>query len=568
MGQLFGRSTKTAVPLDLQVQLNNMKADDALQVDSRQAGGGKPPRSYYQVRADKGAKWDIPNNDVETVKHALLERVFYVKKNGKFQRPPRPWTSAKAMKKPEKERWNYGVEHVSQQLAGFSDALSRIAKRREVCSPMTVREFVDSYGGQKHKVYQAAAESLEDKPFNYRDADVKVFTKDEYLKPGGAPRAIQPRSSRFNVNLGRYLKPIEHTVFEAIDEIYDASGEHRTVAKGMNMIERGQTIAKMWEKYANPIAVGLDASRFDQHVHEVLLAFEHKHYGLFVEDTGCGDLPPLQLLLALTRKNVGYYRGKDGRIKYKVRGSRMSGDMNTSLGNVLIMCALMHAYLTSKGLETKVSLLNDGDDCVLIMDRRNLAEFRDGLEEWFEEMGLTMCYDGIYTTLEDVEFCQAHPVRNSEVGWMLVPRPTKRLYSDLVSTKLLGSRKVYTKWLGAVAGCGMASSRGVPVFASFYRWLGQGATPYIPQDGSSFKSFRMTLIDGMNMKYREPTIEERISFYFAYDITPSEQLVMESYYDTLPAPIWTKPEQLVGRHLDPIQWLAPPEQKEEPAYMN
>lgn len=562
MGQCKGISTRSSVPQELQDTLAGREADDVLLYKPRQVGGQKLPRVYYQVRADKGAKWDIPNNDIETVKHALLERVYFVKKDGKYQRPPRPWTSEAALQQPEENRQEYARQVFNGRLSRFSSEMEKVANTNELCSPMTVDEFVDSYGGHKHKVYAAAAESLKVAPFNNADAKVKVFTKDEYLKPGGTPRAIQPRSPRFNVNLGRYLKPIEHKVFEAIDKVFDATGEHRTVAKGMNMIERGNTIANMWKEFADPVAIGLDASRFDQHVHSLALEFEHSFYGKFVESTGDG-LPPLKHLLRLTRLNVGAYLGKDGEIRYKVKGNRMSGDMNTSLGNVLIMCALMYSYLLSKGLLNKARLLNDGDDCVLIMDRRNLGEFREGLEEWFSEMGFTMCYDGVYTSLEKVEFCQARPMRNHECGWLLVPRPSKRLYSDLVSTKQLHSKKVYRKWLGAVAGCGMASSRGVPVFSSFYRWLSTGANPYIPEEGDKFHSFRMTLVAGMNMKYREPTLDERISFYFSHDISPVEQIVLEQYYDNLPPPLWTKPEESVPRVWDPITSLCPPEQKEE-----
>jgi hypothetical protein len=206
-------------------------------------------RTYYQVDAGRGASWDIPNNDLGTVHHAIAERVFFVKKNGKFQRPPRPISE----------------DFVMQRLAGFDRKMDRFALEFPLASPMTTDEFVGSYGGAKRKVYQAAADSLNDRKFSSRDARVKCFTKDEYMKPGGAPRAIQPRSPRFNVLLGRYLKPIEHRVFQCIDLIFDPSGEHRTVAKGMNMIDLGRTIAKMWNKHSQPVALLVDASRFDQH---------------------------------------------------------------------------------------------------------------------------------------------------------------------------------------------------------------------------------------------------------------------------------------------------------------
>ena len=120
---------------------------------------------------------------------------------------------------------------------------------------------------------------------------------------------------------------------------------------------------------------------------------------------------------------------------------------------------------------------------------------------------------------------------------------------------------MYRKQIGAIAGCGQAASSGIPVFQSFYQWLGRGATPWIPDVGSVYHKFRQDLIDNMETKYREPTIDERISFYFSFDITPEEQILLESYYNSLPDPVYTEPDRLF-RGLNTIQYLAPPEQKE------
>jgi hypothetical protein len=353
---------------------------------------------------------------------------------------------------------------------------------------------------------------------------------------------------------------LEHRIFEAIDEIFDPLKQHRTVAKGMNMIERGNVIASMWNSFADPIAVGLDASIFDQHINRLLLQHEHSIYHMW--STGHGEgLPNLRTLLANQLTNRGSYHGVDGKLRYIVSGCRMSGDMNTSLGNVIIMCSLMHAYFESKGLLGQIKLLNDGDDCVIIMDRRNLEKFQEGLGDWFLEMGLTMEYDGIYKTLEEIEFCQSRPVKYGVDGYRLVPRPTKRLYSDLITTKDVRSKKVFGKQIGAIAGCGMACSSGLPIFQSFYKWLGRGATPWIPSQGDHYFKFRQELIDGLELKERSPSWDERISFYFAFDITPSEQLLVEKYYDSLPDPIYLKPTFSPPRTLASILNLVPPEQK-------
>ena len=142
----------------------------------------------------------------------------------------------------------------------------------------------------------------------------------------------------------------------------------------------------MWERYACPTAVGLDASRFDQHINKLLLKFEHMVYKMWSELEG-DDLPPLWILLQAQLDNCGIYVGMDGILRYKVDGCRMSGDMNTSLGNVIIMCSLMYSFFEHKNMLGEISLLNDGDDCVIIMERSNVEWFLEGLEDWFLEMG-------------------------------------------------------------------------------------------------------------------------------------------------------------------------------------
>lgn len=534
-------------------------ASEKFQVRKARQVGEANPRNYFRIDGEVGPSWDIPNNDIESVSHAVLERVFFVKSpKGGFQRAPKPWDHPSVIDEPNPRK--AAEEKMRSRFRKFVAKMQSAANNHGKVSPMTDQEFLDSYGGAKRRCYEAAVESFRDRPLEERDCEVKVFTKDEYRKPGGAPRAIQPRSPRYNVKLGRHIKHLEHKIFDAIDEIFDPSRSHRTVAKGMNMNTRGETIAKMWSEFNDPIAVGLDASRFDQHINKILLDNEQRIYQMWAVGHGA-DLPSLKSLLRAQLVNKGCYRGKDGKLKYQVQGCRMSGDMNTSLGNVVVMCMLMYAYFSHKGLLGKVRLLNDGDDCVIIMDRKYLKPFIHGLTDWFLEMGLTMEFDGIYHSLESIEFCQSRPVLING-KYRLVPRPTKRLYSDVITTKRIDVKKVYLKQVGAIAGCGLAASSGLPVFQSFYSWLGRGATPWIPEQGNHYFKYRQELVKGMDVKTREINWEDRISFYFAYDITPSEQILLEQYYESKPDPIWCEPTSDPIRHLDTAQYLAFPQQQE------
>ena len=46
----------------------------------------------------------------------------------------------------------------------------------------------------------------------------------------------------------------------------------------MNADKQGQVLRSMWEEFDSPVGVGLDASRFDQHVSMAALKVEHDHW--------------------------------------------------------------------------------------------------------------------------------------------------------------------------------------------------------------------------------------------------------------------------------------------------
>jgi len=536
------------------------RTGNSISVKPSRQGNVRRARDYYRLNGGCGPHWDIPNNDIESVEHAILERVFFTKGENGFAPAPKPWHHDTYSNHSIKDRKRLASEHVKTVTQSFRNRMKREIRCGGKVSPLTEDQFLNCYGGAKRRVYQSAIRSLSEKPLTNVDCRVKTFTKDEYRKPKGAPRAIQPRSPRFNVYLGRHIKHMEHDLFKYIDKVFDDSGDHRTVAKGMNLDERGQVIHDMWTSFSDPVAVALDASRFDQHINTDLLDFEFEFYREM--SSGSEDLPSLDSLLKHQRINRGRYYGKDGKIKYTVEGNRMSGDMNTSCGNVIIMCGLMYSYLDSKSLRTRVKLLNDGDDCVVIMERKTLRLFLSGLEDWFLRMGIKMIVEGVHNCLEEIDFCQSRPVRVNG-SYRLVPRPSKRLYSDLVTTKPIAFRKVYNKWVGAVAGCGLAGAGDVPIFREFYGWLAKSSTPWIPEVGDTYYRYRDSQVNGMETGKRSISWATRISFFLAFDIPPKHQIMVEQYFRSLEPLTWSSPTDELGTlRLHPIMWLIPPEQVE------
>jgi hypothetical protein len=514
---------------------------------ARQADTPFNPRVFHKVNNLFGACGDMPNNDVASALHGLIERVYCVELKGEFQRPPLPCPElGRSAEAAVERRKTFGQRSLPFQTA-FKRSFNRLYSGERV-SPATLPEFLGKYGGAQLKRYTQAAKSFDIEPFSKSDAKISMFTKDEHRdwkysetlgkwvpKP---PRAIQTRSPRYHVAIGTYLDPIEERIYAILDDMF-ADGPHptRTVAKGMNLNQRGETIKAKWDKFSDPVAIGLDAARYDQHQHVDLLHEEHKVYRMMVDgESPEPSVPPLEELLAQQLWNKGKYKSKTGTIKYSVVGCRMSGDKNTSLGNIINMLHLMFRYLKLE-MKARFELLNDGDDNVLIVERKDLQRIKDTIQPWFLEQGITMKIEGIFNELEEIEFCQTHPVEING-KYKLVPNPHKRLYSDLMTTKQIATAKPYAKWLGAVAGCGAAASEGVPIAQAYYQWVATGAKPYMPREGTHYYRYRDELVAGMIPRCSEVSLENRISYFWAYGITPQDQVLIEQSFDTMPPPVW------------------------------
>jgi hypothetical protein len=381
--------------------------------------------------------------------------------------------------------------------------------------------------GRKKQVYEEAWRSLADEPVCASDAELKTFVKAEKLdldsKTDPVPRVIQPRTPRFNLSVGRYIKACEKMVYKAIDKVF---GEV-TVMKGLNADVRGRAIAKKWFSYDDPVAIGLDAKRFDQHVSEALLKFEHSVYNAIFRDA------ELRGLLRMQLRNVGRVLCADGAIKYVKRGTRASGDMNTSLGNVLLMCLAMRAYLRTK--RCRASLVNDGDDCVLICERRDEGNFED-LGAWFEQLGMVMARETAVDEIEQIEFCQSHPVLTNEGTYRMVRDPRKVLTKDVLSVKPINNASDHQFYRRAMGMCGLSLAGDMPIFYEFYQMLLRGTTKrdMLNRKGQErlvpLETGMQYLAVGMKQKCEPPNALVRVSFAIAFDLMPDFQEALEEQY--------------------------------------
>lgn len=443
----------------------------------------------------------VNNPDVGTLATSILTRVLMCKVGDSYVSPPLPSRS-----------------HVRSKLAVCKSKLGNF-----ITTPEPYESVVEQYVGRKRRIYEEARLSLSRKDVNSKDATINPWVKPEKVPPTGAPRCIQSRNARHCLAVGSYIKHIEHRIYDEIAEMF---GDGPTVMKGFNVQQVGRIAAGKWNSFKVPVAVGLDATKFDMHVSPEILQWEHDIYLKIYN----GD-PRLRRLLNRQMNNVARGYCADGKLKYKTKGKRCSGDMNTALGNCIIMCCMVYAYAHEKRVDIK--LMNNGDDCVVFMESSDLSRFNAGLDEWFLEMGFRMVAEQPCFELCEIEFCQMHPVSTVN-GWTMVRNIPKTLHKDLLSLIPLRNSTEMKEFFGAIGECGVSLTHGVPILSSFYRRLRELGTCNTKfGEVVLLNSGARMLAKGIDRVEDTITPEARCSVWKAWGILPDHQVALESYFATM-----------------------------------
>jgi len=460
------------------------------------------PRTLYSLtELSPTLNLGINNADINTLAAALLERMYYCKVKGEFVSPPKVDVR-------QFQRLNY-----------FRDKVARICGS---AAPVSLQQVVEMYSGRKRKIYDNAMKQYIQVGMKSSDAHLYAFVKVEKVDPTKAPRCIQPRKPIYNVRLARYIKPIEHRVYKAIDKVF---GDGPTVIKGYNVDRIARIMRGKWKSFSRPVAIGLDAMKFDMHVSDVALAWEHSLYNLIYRSRELLELLHHQI----HQKGVG--RCKDGKLRYRVRGRRASGDMNTALGNCFIMCSMVHAYAKERNI--KIKLMNNGDDCVVFMESHEEAKFLDGLDAWFLEKGFRMTTEKPVYQLPEVEFCQMRPIRYGENNITMVRNIPVALRKDSLITVPVSKERELKAWMSAVGQGGLSLVGGIPIMQNLYRRLtelGCGVQTKVATELQRNSGMHLLSI-GVNKEFMKPTPESRLDVMIAWGITPDEQIAFEEYFD-------------------------------------
>lgn len=447
------------------------------------------------------------NNSISVCLRALTERLYYVKGKDGFVPCPKPTAPFSTM--------SYFLKGLRRQLPEFP-------------SVWTTEQFVQSYTGSKKLRYESAVANLARRGLRRQDGYLKTFIKAELYdgtnKLNPCPRLIQPRTPEYNVVIGCYLRPAEKLIYKAIDRVFN----HHVVLKCDNPWKRAATICEYWNEFERPCFVGLDASRFDQHVSVEALEFEHSLYNSIFKSGELAELLQWQI------DQTGFANLVDGSIKYKVEGCRASGDMNTALGNVVLMCALTHHYL--RDLPCKWRFINDGDDCGIFLEKGDV-HLLNGLPDHHLSFGFEMEVEEPAFELEGVEFCQSRPINLGNGNWMMVRNIFKAMRHDWIS---LTSRNYCTfeENLVATGRCGLALYAGVPVLDAMYSAMcrfpiREKVVQRVLMEEHSGLGRTWRMFASASRKFPVDETVARVSIHKAFGLLPDEQECLEDKYRAL-----------------------------------
>lgn len=381
-------------------------------------------------------------------------------------------------------------------------------------------EWVQAYSGKKRRKYEKARDDLAVRPIRRSDSYVAAFIKAEKIFELKDPRLIQARNARYNYEIGNYLKPIEHHLYniKGTGRLTKYLPCGRLIAKGCNMERRARLIQSKMNRFANPIVISLDASRFDAHVTK-MLEVEHLIYLRYWRS------PALQRLLSWQVRNRG--RTSTG-VRYSLIGSRMSGDMNTALGNCIISIVVLANVMRRCHLRpTKWDMLCDGDDVLLFLDKRDLPSVQP-LEQLYLEHGFKIKLENKTDCFNCVKFCQGFPI-DTPLGPKMVAFPERVLSRSLVGIKHWSEEKFLPRYFYLIGYCELALNMGVPILQEFALMIMSWGTQFPRKlffSGRLIKAIREERHHAI-----EPlpiTPEARLSFEMATGIPPEEQRACEA----------------------------------------
>lgn len=317
----------------------------------------------------------------------------------------------------------------------------------------SLERLVSYYSGGKKQVYERAMNDLYEGGLKMSAHKIRMFVKPDKIPAceDKAPRAIQFRRPHFNLCLASYLKPLEKHLYKFEEK------SCRVFAKGRNNQERAADILKCYNSIKDCVIIEADHSKFDSCVRVEHLKSCHSFYMKFFKS---------KFLYKLLKKQLFNKGITSSGLKYSVKGTRMSGDFDTGLGNSLINYIVLKSLIGTKGL-----VYLDGDDSLIFVPRGTELDFTI-----FEKMGFETKY--AFREIDTFEFCQSKLIRADPP--ILARKPDRMLSHLNVCLKEYGA-STYPELIQGKVVCEMYAYQGVPyVYDYLKKFRNISIMPLVP----------------------------------------------------------------------------------------
>jgi hypothetical protein len=483
------------------------------------------------------APWSVcivPHLDEINAMRMIAHRIHHAKIQGKFQVPLKPNHNSVARFKAAMMRFSMAFV----ERYGYAEPISR-ERVLEHCPP------------DKKALYKQALLSLEhEAPLGPKDmidlCHGKIEKRMEFGAPGlaklvqvpdsMAARPVRAKSTRFNIEWGKFVYAIEKKDYELIDHMFAERQRkwykpvHKVVMKGLNAKQRGEQLS-IFRQQVGVVYLDPDAEKWDFSLCIEDLKVEHMHYLSVFAPAWHREIK--SLTKAMEKRDIKV-RFAGGIVRFRTVGQRSSGVTNTSLGNIDDMCVSMHDFFES--LPYWCDLIDDGDDTIVSVDANYLTQFRKDLIRHFRGLGISLKINVATPQLEKVTFCQCRLLDLTD-GPRVVRVFPQALGKDTVVLHQYGE-KPFFKHLLAVGECGLAGASGVPVYQAFYqmyiRWANKAGikrsdwAKYL----DDYSALRY-LSKGMAPVASPVTEQNRLAFDLAFGFSVQQQLCLEARYESL-----------------------------------
>lgn len=379
--------------------------------------------------------------------------------------------------------------------------------------------LLDNTRSAMKKRYKRAAYLLKDRVVNIseKEARSKTFVKYEKIplgkyEAGKPPRLIQFRDFTYVYSLKKQVLGHSLQIKKDNTIVWFYEQKANTVfTKLYDSYGIAQVLRDSWDSFSSPVAICLDHSKFDGHYCEELLKNEHSYWL---------RLNPSEKLRHLLRYQYINKGVTSNGIKYKVKGTRLSGEFTTSEGNTVLNYAMLATWCLSSSIK-RARIHANGDDSVVIMEHDELKKLSS--LDFFRNFNMETEQDRIAYDFREISFCQAQPLRvlkDGKLVWYMVKEPARSLsriqYSD--------SRyaKIATRYLAGVGLCELAVSSGIPISQAMACWLiSLNEKPLASVDKFPART------SGNHSEPKSIHQQTRVDYEYAFGISTHAQLFLE-----------------------------------------